>query len=255
MPARGEASHRASREDRLVVGVGVDEHNSHRARHAATPAGRTPVLDNERAFALKCQACNLGLGRCSGSFDDLGTPLADTTFCVLDLETTGGNREHDSITEVGVVKVRGGECLGTFQTLVNPGRAIPPRISVLTGLTDAVVAPAPRIEAVLPSLLEFLGSGVIVGHNVGFDLAFLAPRCSGSAIPRSPRRGSTPRRSPAVSSATRCRTAGCPRSPRGCASTTAPPTAPSTTPSPRPTCSTCSSSGRQGSACSASTTS
>ncbi len=107
------------------------------------------------------------------SFDDLGTPLADTTFCVLDLETTGGNREHDSITEVGVVKVRGGECLGTFQTLVNPGRAIPPRISVLTGLTDAVVAPAPRIEAVLPSLLEFLGSGVIVGHNVGFDLAFL----------------------------------------------------------------------------------
>jgi DNA polymerase III subunit epsilon len=107
------------------------------------------------------------------SFDDLGTPLADTTFCVLDLETTGGNREDDSITEIGVVKVRGGECLGTFQTLVNPGRAIPPRISVLTGLTDAVVAPAPRIEAVLPSLLEFLHGGVIVGHNVGFDLAFL----------------------------------------------------------------------------------
>ena len=112
-------------------------------------------------------------GPAQRSFDDLGTPLADTTFCVLDLETTGGNREDDSITEVGVVKVRGGECLGTFQTLVNPGRAIPPRISVLTGLTDAVVAPAPRIEAVLPSLLEFLGGGVIVGHNVGFDLAFL----------------------------------------------------------------------------------
>jgi DNA polymerase-3 subunit epsilon len=107
------------------------------------------------------------------SFDDLGTPLAATTFCVLDLETTGGDREEDRITEVGVVKVRGGECLGTFQTLVNPGRAIPPRISVLTGLTDAVVAPAPRIEAVLPSLLEFLGRGVVVGHNVGFDLAFL----------------------------------------------------------------------------------
>ena len=113
------------------------------------------------------------VGPTQRSFDDLGTPLADTTFCVLDLETTGGNREDDSITEIGVVKVRGGECLGTFQTLVNPGRAIPPRISVLTGLTDAVVAPAPRIEAVLPSLLEFLGNGVIVGHNVGFDLAFL----------------------------------------------------------------------------------
>ena len=58
------------------------------------------------------------------------------------------------------MKVRGGECLGTFQTLVNPGRAIPPQITVLTGLTDAVVAPAPRIEAVLPSLLEFLGGTV-----------------------------------------------------------------------------------------------
>jgi DNA polymerase-3 subunit epsilon len=107
------------------------------------------------------------------SFDDLGTPLAHATFCVLDLETTGGDREHDAITEIGVVKVRGGECLGTFQTLVNPGRAIPPRIAVLTGLTDAVVGPAPRVEAVLPSLLEFLGDGVVVGHNVGFDLAFL----------------------------------------------------------------------------------
>ena len=70
------------------------------------------------------------------SFDDMGTPLREVTFVVLDLETTGGNRNDDMITEVGAVKVRGGECLGTFQTLVNPGRAIPPRISVLTGLTD-----------------------------------------------------------------------------------------------------------------------
>ena len=55
-----------------------------------------------------------------------GTPLSDVTFCVLDLETTGGSCNDDMITEVGVVKVRGGECLGTFQTLINPGRAIPP---------------------------------------------------------------------------------------------------------------------------------
>src|SRR5262245_50645935 len=107
------------------------------------------------------------------SFDDLGTPLADVTFCVLDLETTGGGRLSDTITEVGAVKVRGGECLGTFQTLVNPGRAIPPQITMLTGLTDALVARAPRIEAVLPSLLEFLRGTVLVGHNIGFDVAFL----------------------------------------------------------------------------------
>jgi DNA polymerase III subunit epsilon len=120
------------------------------------------------------------------TFDELGTPLADTTFCVLDLETTGGDRENDAITEIGVVKVRRGECLGTFQTLVNPGKAIPPRISVLTGLTDTVVAPAPRIESVLPTLLEFLGTGVIVGHNVGFDLAFLRAALQRAGYPPIP---------------------------------------------------------------------
>ncbi len=121
------------------------------------------------------------------SFDDLltdaGTPLCDVTFCVLDLETTGGHREDDTITEIGAVKVRGGECCGTFQTLVNPGRAIPPQITLLTGLTDALVAPAPRIEAVLPSLLEFVRGTVIVGHNIGFDLAFLRAACRRAGQP------------------------------------------------------------------------
>ncbi|MDW3213424.1 MAG: DEDD exonuclease domain-containing protein [Ilumatobacteraceae bacterium] len=107
------------------------------------------------------------------SFDELGTPLHDTTFCVLDLETTGGNRTDDMITEIGVVKVRGGECVGTFHTLVNPGRAIPPQITVLTGLTDAVVYRAPRIETVLGSLMDFLGDAVFVAHNASFDLGFV----------------------------------------------------------------------------------
>lgn len=107
------------------------------------------------------------------SFEDLGTPLHDVTFCVIDLETTGGSAEGCGITEVGAVLLRGGECLGTFQTLVNPGTAIPPQITVLTGITSSMVAPAPRIDAVLPSLLEFIGDAVIVGHNVRFDVGFL----------------------------------------------------------------------------------
>ena len=118
------------------------------------------------------------------SFDDIGTPLHEVTFVVVDLETTGGNRNDDMITEVGAVKVRGGECLGTFQTLVNPGRAIPPQISVLTGLTDALVASAPRIEAVLPSLLEFIGDAVFVGHNVSFDLGFVRAALERAGRPR-----------------------------------------------------------------------
>lgn len=107
------------------------------------------------------------------TFDDLGTPLHDVTFCVIDLETTGGSPNTCGITEIGAVKLRGGECLGTFQTLVNPGAAIPPEITVLTGITTSMVLAAPRIEAVLPTLLEFVGDAVIVAHNVRFDVGFL----------------------------------------------------------------------------------
>ncbi len=107
------------------------------------------------------------------SFDSLGTPLSDVTFCVLDLETTGGAPETCGITEIGAIKVRRGEVLGTFQTLVNPGCTIPGNIAVLTGLTDAIVHRAPPVDAVLPTFLEFIGGAVIVGHNVRFDHAFL----------------------------------------------------------------------------------
>jgi len=86
------------------------------------------------------------------SFDDLGTPLSQVTFCVIDLETTGGSPQECGITEIGAVKVRCGEVLGTFQTMVNPGQAIPPEITILTGITQAMVLPAPRIESVLPTL-------------------------------------------------------------------------------------------------------
>src|SRR5690349_10253430 len=107
------------------------------------------------------------------SLDDLGTPLSEVTFVVLDLETTGGSPNDCAITEVGAVKLRGGECLGRFETLVNPGVPIPPLITVLTGITEAMVLPAPRIAEVLPPLLEFVGEAVIVGHNIRFDISFL----------------------------------------------------------------------------------
>ena len=101
------------------------------------------------------------------------TPLAQVRFCVLDIETTGGSPAEDAITEIGAVVVRGGECLGTFRTFVHPGRSIPARISLLTGITDAMVVTAPRPEAVLPSFVEFAAGAVVVGHNVRFDLSFL----------------------------------------------------------------------------------
>ncbi|MFZ9539932.1 MAG: DEDD exonuclease domain-containing protein [Ilumatobacteraceae bacterium] len=107
------------------------------------------------------------------TFDDMGVPLCDVTFCVIDFETTGGSADDDRITEVGAVKYRGGECLGTFQTLVNPGVAIPPYITMLTGITEAMVFPAPRIESILGTLTHFIGDSVIVAHNSRFDMGFL----------------------------------------------------------------------------------
>lgn len=108
------------------------------------------------------------------SFDELGRPLRDVTFCVVDLETTGGSAAKGSmITEIGAVKVRGGEVLGEFQTLVNPHQTIPAFIAVLTGITDSMVAGSPPIEQVLPQFLEFAADSVLVAHNAPFDIGFL----------------------------------------------------------------------------------
>jgi DNA polymerase-3 subunit epsilon len=122
------------------------------------------------------------------SFDDLGTPLHDVTFCVVDLETTGGSAADGGITEIGAVRYRGGEQLGTFQTFVNPGCSIPPRITMLTGITTSMVLRAPVPEAVLPTFLEFLGDAVIVGHNVRYDLGYLNGAMERSGRPRLPNR-------------------------------------------------------------------
>jgi DNA polymerase-3 subunit epsilon len=107
------------------------------------------------------------------SFDDLGAPLFEVPFCVLDLETTGGSAASCEITEIGAVRFDGGEPDGVFHTLVNPGVPIPPMITVLTGITEVMVVEAPRIGEALPAFLEFLGPSVVVGHNVRFDLSFL----------------------------------------------------------------------------------
>lgn len=123
------------------------------------------------------------------SFADVGSPvtpdelsLRDTTFVIVDLETTGGRTKStagarpDAITEIGAVKVRGGVVLGEFATLVDPQRSIPPQIVQLTGITTAMVSAAPTIDAVLPMFLEFAGldrGTVLVAHNAGFDTGFL----------------------------------------------------------------------------------
>ncbi|HYT09125.1 MAG TPA: DEDD exonuclease domain-containing protein [Mycobacteriales bacterium] len=112
------------------------------------------------------------------AFDELDEPLREVTFVVVDLETTGGAAEDSTITEIGAVKVLGGEVLGEFSTLVDPGRGIQPFVAVLTGITDTMVAAAPLIDAVLPAFLEFAGDAVLVAHNAPFDIGFLKAACA-----------------------------------------------------------------------------
>ncbi len=100
-------------------------------------------------------------------------PLSEVTFCVVDLETTGGSPADSRITEIGAVKLAGGERVGVFETLVNPGIPIPRPITHLTGIDDLMVAGAPSIEAVLPSFAEFVHGCVFVAHNARFDFTFL----------------------------------------------------------------------------------
>jgi DNA polymerase-3 subunit epsilon len=83
--------------------------------------------------------------------DDPATPLWAVTFCVVDTETTGTSPTHDGITEIGAVKVRGGERLGTFQTVVDPS----------------------ALDGILATFVEFAAGSVLVGHNLRFDVAFL----------------------------------------------------------------------------------
>ena len=119
------------------------------------------------------------------AFDMDSASLRDTTFVVVDLETTGGRASGDgdnvdAITEIGAVKVRGGEVLGELATLVDPGRSIPSQVVELTGITSAMVRNAPKIDTVLPAFLEFARGAVLVAHNAGFDIGFLraaAERC------------------------------------------------------------------------------
>ena len=118
------------------------------------------------------------------TFEDLGTPLSEVTFCVLDLETTGGSPADCSITEVGACKVRRGEVVGTFHTLVNPDCRIPAYITMLTGIDEVLVAEAPPIEGVLPNLVEFVRGSVIVAHNARFDVSFINVALDRAGRPR-----------------------------------------------------------------------
>ena len=100
--------------------------------------------------------------------DDIGQALSAATFVVVDLETTGGAPVDAGITEIGAVKIRGGEVIGEFHSLVNPGVSIPPFITALTGISDSTVAGAPHLDGIFPAFLEFMAGTTLVAQQIGW---------------------------------------------------------------------------------------
>ena len=97
----------------------------------------------------------------------------DTTYCVLDLETTGFSAKTEKITEVGIMKIKNGEVIDEFSCFVNPEKHIPERVTEVTNITDEMVKDAKTIEQVFPEILDFIEDSVLVAHNAPFDMGFL----------------------------------------------------------------------------------
>lgn len=95
------------------------------------------------------------------------------TYVALDLETTGLTPDRDEIIEVGMVKFAGDRVLETFTSFVNPNRRIPFQITQLTGIQDEDVTDAPPIDALLPTIRQFIDGSTLLGHNIDFDRSFL----------------------------------------------------------------------------------
>lgn len=94
-------------------------------------------------------------------------------YTVIDIETTGLDPQHNNIIEIAALRVVNGEPGEQFSTLVNPACKVNKFITDLTGITNKMLANAPMIMDVLPGYLDFIGEGIVVGHNVNFDINFI----------------------------------------------------------------------------------
>src|SRR6266567_5337580 len=119
-----------------------------------------PDLDNNRLWSLN-------------AWRNTRQALDEVEFVVLDTETTGLRPGADRVIEIAAVRLRAGEIVASFQSLINPGRRIPPFITRFTGISQDMVHGAPYAKDILPELMRFIEGATLVGHNVSFDINFL----------------------------------------------------------------------------------
>jgi DNA polymerase-3 subunit epsilon len=94
-------------------------------------------------------------------------------YTIIDIETTGGMSKRDRITEIGIVKHDGEKIIETFSSLVNPERSIPNEITRITGITNQMVANAPKFYELAKKIIEITENAIFVAHNVSFDYGFI----------------------------------------------------------------------------------
>lgn len=148
----------------------------------ATAAGAAPAVREAAGTGDVAAAAGIAAELVSGGAV-AHVPFADLEFAIVDVETTGWDPEDSGITEIGAVRVRCGQIVAEFTSLVNPGAPVPEPIAELTGISDTMLAPAPPVAAVLPGLLAFARNCVLAAHNARFDVGFLSAACASAAVP------------------------------------------------------------------------
>jgi len=177
---RGESPECGERQIRLLMAAGRRDE----ARRLLEARLAEPQSDEEwlfardffqRKFEKKRTSRQTDLLREGETIDiDESRSATPERAAAEDFEARGGRGEHHRVTEIGAVKVRGGEIVDRYATLVNPQRAIPPGITRLTGITEAMVSDAPCFADIADGFRAFLGDAIFVAHNVEFDYGFIA---------------------------------------------------------------------------------